>query len=161
MGLDMYLYANTFISGVDYSNKDGEFVSTTNPVYTQIVDILGAHDYIRTDLPSVSVKVKVAYWRKDNQIHNWFVANVQNGVDECQNAYASRDKLQELVDTCTKVLADHSLAEALLPTGAGFFFGSTDYDEYYYGALQETVDMISKVLENAPDSIHFEYQSSW
>ena len=29
-------------------------------------------------------EVCVAYWRKANAIHSWFVENCQDGVDECQ-----------------------------------------------------------------------------
>ena len=29
---------------------------------------------------------EVAYWRKFNALHNWFVQNCQDGVDECQYA---------------------------------------------------------------------------
>ena len=47
----------------------------------------------------------------------------------------------------------------LLPTGAGFFFGSTTYDEYYYGDLQETIEIIDRCLASKFNS--FEYQASW
>jgi hypothetical protein len=39
------------------------------------------------------------------------------------------------------------VAKELLPTQAGFFFGSTDYDEYYYEDLVYTRDLLDK--ENA------------
>ena len=34
-----------------------------------------------------------------------------------------------------------------LPTEEGFFFGSTDYDEYYVGQLDETIEQVGKVIE--------------
>ena len=46
-----------------------------------------------------------------------------------------------------KVLADSSLAEELLPTQDGFFFGSTLYDEYYLDDLRSTVSQINKILD--------------
>ena len=71
----------------------------------------------------------------------------------------SRGQLKELVDICKKVLDDHSLAEELLPTEEGFFFGSTDYDEYYYKDLEETVEMLEPLLEDEVGE--YSYCSSW
>lgn len=46
----------------------------------------------------------VGYWRKANQIHNWFVQNVQGGEDDCGIYEVSQAKLIELRDTCQKVI---------------------------------------------------------
>lgn len=46
----------------------------------------------------------VGYWRKANQIHNWFVQNVQGGEDDCKFYEVSQSKLIELRDTCQKVI---------------------------------------------------------
>ena len=46
----------------------------------------------------------VGYWRKANQIHNWFVHNVQGGEDDCGICEVSQSKLIELRDTCQKVI---------------------------------------------------------
>lgn len=49
-----------------------------------------------------------------------------------------------------------------LPTQAGFFFGSTDYDEFYYNDLLYTRDKLEYVLStyNA-DIANIYYSSSW
>jgi hypothetical protein len=52
------------------------------------------------------------------------------------------------------------LAAELLPTTSGFFFGSTDYDEWYYTDIQRTVDICNFCL-SLPLEWSFEYQSSW
>lgn len=59
-----------------------------------------------------------------------------------------------------KLIKDSTLAEKYLPTGSGFFFGSTDYDEYYYNDLVETKKILEEALSKEGDS-DFEYQSSW
>ena len=100
------------------------------------------------------------YWRKANAIHNWFVANVQDGEDNCQPHHVSREQLVELKGICKEVLEDKSKAARLLPTRAGFFFGSTDYDEGYYFDLQYTVEKIDEVLEDSRFAF-FEYCSWW
>ena len=79
-----------------------------------------------------NVREQVIYWRKSNQVHNWFVVNAQDGEDNCQPHSVSREQLEELRDLCRAVLADNDKAEELLPTRPGFFFGAIDYDEWYY-----------------------------
>lgn len=60
-----------------------------------------------------------------------------------------------------ETVANPELAEALLPTTSGFFFGGTQYDQYYIEDLKETVKGLNQVLENKLDRSWFEYQSSW
>jgi hypothetical protein len=107
--------------------------------------------------------VEVGYWRKANAIHNWFVQNCQKGIDECQEARVSVTKLKSLRSTVNKVLAaakkgDFSLAEDMLPTQSGFFFGGTDYDEYYIQDLESTLEILDKAIAANKPCI---YQSSW
>ena len=59
-----------------------------------------------------------------------------------------------------KILANPELAEVLLPTQGGFFFGSTEYDESYYSDLKKTIEIIEKCLK-LPECWSFEYHSSW
>jgi hypothetical protein len=135
----------------------------------------------------------VAYWRKANQIHNWFVENVQDGNDDCKDYYVSRKQLEELRDTCKAVLLsaklvagkvvngqtvtkegglqdiveegetieDPSVAQKLLPTQRGFFFGNTDYNHWYVEDLKQTVEQIDAALLRFGEGWEFEYQSSW
>ena len=43
---------------------------------------------------------------------------------------------------------------------AGFFFGGTEKDQYYYADLMETVEIIAKAVTDYPDG-EFVYQASW
>ncbi len=61
-----------------------------------------------------------------------------------------------------KRVENTSVAEELLPTQCGFFFGDTEYDIWYYKDIEETVKQLEKALKN----INFEtedvfYASSW
>lgn len=106
---------------------------------------------------------EVGYWRKANAIHQWFVDNVQNGEDDCREYIVSKEALHKLLTLVNTVIANNGLGEALLPTQQGFFFGSTEYDEYYFEDLTLTRDILSKCLqeiEQNPRSSFF-YQSSW
>ena len=91
---------------------------------------------------------EVMYWRKANQIREWFVNNLLDGVENCKRTPVYLDDLEELVETCETVLADHSKASELLPTSSGFFFGSTEYDEWYFDDLRETVEGLKRVIED-------------
>lgn len=60
------------------------------------------------------------------------------------------------------VVEDTTVAERLLPTTSGFFFGGTDYDEWYINALKETIEIIDKVLEETDfETQMIYYVSSW
>ena len=72
------------------------------------------------------------------------------------------------MDVCKTVLdAKHkdefeSIAMRLLPTQSGFFFGGTDYDNWYIADIEDTINIIEKVLaETDFDNEIITYQSSW
>jgi hypothetical protein len=141
MGLDMFLVKHTYIYG------DG-------------------HRNLSLDYPGVKperVKViqeELGYWRKANAIHQWFVDNVQDGVDECQESYVTTEQLQQLLDIVKQVQADHALAPTLLPTESGFFFGSTEYDSYYFEDLEDTRRILEGAVTEEGITDIF-YNSSW
>jgi hypothetical protein len=154
MGLDMYLSGKRYLSKY-HDDNDSDKINTIN-------EIFGIDGDEEKDYCAEEIKFRLAYWRKANPIHKWFVENCQNGVDECQETWVARDKLVELLDVCRTVIADMSKAEELLPTQSGFFFGSSDYDEWYQRDLEYTVGRLEKILEDsALDNVDFYYQSSW
>lgn len=158
MGLDQYLYAKNYVSGSRYSKDEQE-----KSLYATLLEAVNAQEFVYQDLPSIQVQVKVGYWRKANQIHQWFVDNVQNGEDECQEHYVQRESLEDLLNTCKEVLATRSeeVAKDLLPPSQGFFFGSYEIDEWYWEQLEDTVEQISRLLKTVPEGWDFYYQSSW
>lgn len=143
MGLDMYLTAEKYFSPYD------------NGPMPRVRGVPNGF--------SVStVQVRAAYWRKANQIHAWFVREIQYGEDECREHYVPRKKLCELVDLCKKVIAEPKKAPELLPTQSGFFFGGTGYGDDYFEDLKYTVEQIEKVLALFDKkSWEFIYNSSW
>lgn len=161
MGLDMYLKANRYVSGWDHQTDEEK------DRFKAIVSALGATDWVENNSPSVDLSLTVGYWRKANAIHAWFVTNCQNGVDECQETSVSREELQELKKRCLRVIA-LSISQAslvdkvtnILPPQTGFFFGSTDLDEWYFESLGRTVQIIDRAL-SMPTKFNFSYQSSW
>lgn len=153
MGLDMYLKKCVYVSNFELSGKE------ENDKYNQILSILGESS--RND-GLMEIKIPVAYWRKANQIHKWFVDNVQNGTDDCGDYHCSREQLEELNTVIKKILTAENReeeAQKLLPTASGFFFGSTDFDEYYFEDLIQTNEMLDQILQSDGDD--FVYHSSW
>lgn len=148
MGLDMYLYAEKYVSGWDHR---------PDPAYDAITSLLG-HKSCEGS-PHLDVTLCVYYWRKSNWFHAWFVDNVQKGVDECQKSYVERSDLEQLIKVCDETLASRN--PELLSPRSGFFFGSYDTDEWYWEDVQRTRDGLAGVLEEYGDGWYFYYQSSW
>lgn len=151
MGLDMYLYAERYVSGYEWQDRDEK------DTYRAIVDALGVEPTPST--PGIGVNFTAVYWRKANAIHNWLVDECQDGIDDCREVYVSRDSLKKLVDLCQEVIDTGDTS--LLPSIQGFFFGSTEYDEWYFDDLKRTIEDVNSALERFDDRYSFSYQSSW
>jgi len=150
MGLDMYLEKRTYVKQWDHQSAEEKH---------EVVVTKGGQP---TNIDPKKVKYiieEAGYWRKANQIHRWFVDNVQNGVDNCGDYYVGSEKLAELLELCKRVKADHSLAEELLPSASGFFFGGTEYDEWYFNDIDNTIAILEECLED--ESGDYYYSSSW
>ena len=130
----------------------------------------------------LDITKEVGYWRKANAIHNWFVENTQNGEDDCGYYVVTKEELNKLKKVCedvydslddndmtTKVNEDGfeievynntELADNLLPTIDGFFFGGTQYDRYYKEDLLNTIEICND-CQYIPDDMEILYHSSW
>jgi hypothetical protein len=171
MGLDMYLSAKRYL----WSDTDKE-------VSTKVGEIIGVQGDTERRFNGSSLVVKeialdAMYWRKANAIHGWFVENCQDGDDDCKEYEVDREQLETLRNLCSKILTRHEAMktmsdeqledmddldedeESLEPT-EGFFFGSSDKDEWYYQDLQNTVEGLDRVLA-LPKEYSFSYQASW
>ena len=157
MGLDMYLKASKYVSGFEHSDK--EEVSKFNKIVKAIG--LNKKNIAAKYCPGLTVEVNIGYWRKANAIHKWFVDKVQNGVDECQRSYVSREQLKELLILCNKVLNNSNDASASLPTQSGVFFGGLEYDDGYIDDMKNTIEIINNALSDKFDGYEFYYRSSW
>jgi len=155
MGLDMYLTKKIYI-GANYEH---------NKVAGKIELTRGGKPIVVNLSRVTNIEENVGYWRKANQIHNWFVKNVQEGVDDCGDYYVSEEQLQQLLNDCKAVKANKDLAETTLPTKVGFFFGGTDYDEYYMKEIEETIEIIEALMKEKGDNELINgdiyYHSSW
>ena len=165
MGLDMYLSARKYIEKLDWKKVHEDMDLSYDspeaqlPNFKNIVATADLAD-IATDIYGASVSVTAAYWRKANQIHGWFVNNVQNGEDNCGEYYVSHEKLEELLNTCRQAYLERN--PSLLAPVEGFFFGGTDIDQYYWEDVKRTIDKLKKIVSNKQyPQLSFYYSSSW
>jgi hypothetical protein len=86
------------------------------------------------------------YYRKVNFLYAFFAEALTD--EQC---VVTKHDVETIISHCKEVLADHSLAEKLLPTQAGFFFGSTDYNEWYFKDVEYVLEQFTKYLEGWDD----------
>jgi hypothetical protein len=146
MGLDMYMSRKKYM-GWNYSKPDEKIP-----------------DLSEFDVDSKKVTYimeEVAYWRKANAIHKWFVDNVQKGIDNCGSYLVSLEDMVKLYKEVKEVINDPQSAEQFLPTSSGFFFGNYEYDEWYFNDLKITKEQVAHIIAGWDESSEYYYQSSW
>ena len=183
MGLDMYLEASYSTRAFqrptdqDYADmREGKEVKVKRSIELEdAIAAIGfedapidhAYNYFQYVFPIIT-------WRKANAIHKFFVDNCQEGNDNCQRHYVSESDLERLLEIINEILeiktpvAREMKAEELLPTDIeGCFFGSKEYDDWYYKDLEDTKKVLDKLFkyqataETGKCFDSFYYQSSW
>ena len=101
MGLDMYLErCKKVVFPYIYKDLD-ELKESEKEDERRLLEFLRPYikkrgKYVEWD----SISEEVAYWRKANQIHRWFVDNIQDGEDNCESYEVSKQQLEELLGVC-------------------------------------------------------------
>lgn len=153
MGLDQYLEKQTYVQQWEHQ-KPEEKIFITVKKGDKI------HKRIKPERISY-ITEQVMYWRKANAIHKWFTDNCYEGKENNgEEIYVSSENIKKLLDDIQAVLDDTSLAESILPTESGFFFGTTEYDEWYFDDLRKTKDCFENLLKEDPEA-HYYYRASW
>jgi len=111
----------------------------------------GSRDGPSLEVEGDTVSVRVGDWSNAYAIHAWFVRNVQNDVDECQKSVVTGKHLLELKEECEDALKDPE---------CGFFFGSTEKDEWYTSIIKETIETCDRGLDYLRRGCEIVYQSS-
>ncbi len=145
MGLDMYLRGKRYLfdKEVEEHSFDDVLKFTGGRKPKEITFMLG-------------------YWRKANAIHNWFVKNVQGGEDDCEEYLVPFSYLVKLRDACKEAL-DNKNPDILEPV-SGFFFGSTDIDDWYWEEIKKTYELMAELCQDPEilnGNVDVYYQSSW
>lgn len=87
----------------------------------------------------------IGYFRKVNFLVGYF-EGLGFDVENQTPLEISKEDAEVLLSRCKQVLKKHELAEELLPTTEGFFFGSTDYDDNYFEDVKAVRDYIKNDL---------------
>ena len=101
MGLDMYLEQKVYIGRYEFDPEAsiaGQDMTRGNRFNLDLT--IDDKDYHFRSVQEIIFQFM--YWRKANAIHHWFVKNVQDGVDDCEEHEVSNEKLRELYNTCVE-----------------------------------------------------------
>ena len=164
MGLDMYFFAKktTYKSFSKWDNSDR--VDETN--YPEDLKTFSDYIYDR-NFKSVQTETRyqIGYFRKFNALHSYIVKTFANGIDNCQDIYLYKEDVEQIKKVLDDVLNAHQRVEKAkepLPTQSGFFFGGTDYDEYYFEDVKDAADLMQSFLCNFDfDTYELVYRASW
>ena len=105
MGLDMYLSAKKYMSRY-FDEADSDRIKGINELF----GIEGSED---DDYGAQEIIFRVAYWRKANAIHQWFVQHVQNGQDDCNEYHVTREQLQRSATSPMTMQLPHQKSRSL------------------------------------------------
>lgn len=182
MGLDMYLYRKVDEAKDFEDAKMMEAAFWDNCHWDD-----GAGRFASTDYRKGFEEI--GYWRKANMVHKWFADNCgADDCEYYPVSRAQMEKLLETCKTVLentvladgmvksgevwsdgkwkpimeegKFILDSSVAKELLPTCSGFFFGNTDYNQWYVRDVENTVEIVGNAL-NDYDDAEFYYYPSW
>lgn len=150
MGLDMYLYGKTYVKNYNFTKEEKKYDINITQNGNIVYDIKKER--------IIYIIEELGYWRKANQIHNFFVENCQEGIDNCKESYVSKENIKDLLNRCNKILENPKLGKELLFTVQGFFFGNDVYDQYYLEDIKYTKELMEECLLSSKEIY---YQSSW
>lgn len=163
MGLDMYFYARkTTYKSFSKWDKPDRADETNYPE-----DLKTFSDYIYDrNFKSVETEIRyqIGYFRKFNALHSYIVKTFANGIDNCQDIILYKKDVEQIKKVLDDVLKANTeeKAKEILPTQSGFFFGGTDYDEYYFEDVKDATDLMQNLLDNFDfESYQLVYQASW
>ena len=154
-----------------YNERYFTFVEKLRPLIAKNYDFK-IHPYTEKilDLPELKEKLAQevefayeeydAYFRKVNFIFYYFQTAIGTMYDECY-AFVRPEDVDNLIDRCERVLKNHSLASSLLPTQSGFFFGSTDFDDWYFSDVKDCLKQMKKYRKLLKDGVTGYVMFSW
>lgn len=172
MGLDMYLYARK----VNTSFRKGD-IDVKYPCELQDFENL-----MKDFEESLIIKndYKIGYWRKFSALHHFIVEHFGEGEDNCQPIWLDKCEIEDtlkILETVKKsfdnakiieqkenyIIYDNPIAQQLLPTKGGFFFGNLKYDSDYLDNLDYAIYIFEMALKLLKENPFYDiyYQASW
>lgn len=170
MGLDMYLNkyprykdatANDFNMVENYlewkrNNNNCTFEEwcgeDESKVRTDLIDFYKQKKYTRhfdwdknDTCAYETIFTEIAYWRKANEIHNYFVEYAQHGVDDCGTYDVSKKQLEDLLYKCKEVKRIAVLEKSKVVNGYTFQNGK-EIPMYEDGEVIANADEVAAIL---------------
>ena len=154
-----------------YNERYFTFVEKLRPLIATNYDFK-IHPYTNgiLDLPDLKAKLDKevemsyeeynAYFRKVNFLFYYFDRTLGKMYDQYY-AFVEPEDVDDLIDRCERVLKDHNLAHTLLPTQDGFFFGSTDYNDWYFSDVKDCLKQMKKYRKLLKDGVTGYVIFSW
>ena len=98
------------------------------------------------------------YFRKVNCVYRYFEDRLED-----ESCFIEKSDAVDIMERAIKILTskDTELAEELLPTREGFFFGGTEYNEWYYQGLVEILSEFGGLLSKWDDGDLCYIHMSW
>ena len=73
----------------------------------------------------------------------------------------TKENLEKLISDCEMVLKNKDNAKEIIPTASGFFFGSTEYDEYYFSDIEYTLEKMKNLINQIDWENESLYYTEW
>lgn len=99
--------------------------------------------------------------RKRNWLIPWVESTLEVEVENCKDYFITKEQVGELLKRLEDVRDDHSKAPELLPTRVGFFFGDTEYDEWYFADIEDALTRIKEVYDDMSDNEEATFWCWW
>lgn len=147
MGLDIYFYKVKTEDGQNALNEMQELQELMDNETNE-----EKYNELQEQLADINpFKDEIAYFRKVNLLLSFF-----NYEENCSFKEIDKTDIETLIENCNEVLKDNSKAELLLPTNGGFFFGNTDYNDFYFENIKEVRKTFKKIINklNEDESIY-------
>ena len=107
----------------------------------------------------------LVYLRKVNFLVGFVEEKTQHYISNLRGIEFTKEMAEELKDRCERVLANHGLAQILLPTTKGCFFGNYEYNDIYFeevkGVLDELNNTIIPLYEDLDEDEYVEFAISY
>jgi hypothetical protein len=150
--LEFIVELNKFKYFKNYNYKIEDYLKNPN-----LKDVI---ERLKSDINYYYVGEDV-YFRKVNFIYGFFSEEINPDTESC---IVSKSRIEDLVDACKRVFqnkGDVGYAEEHLPTHAGFFFGSTQYDDWYWEDVEDCYKEMVDVLDQMDEGDVFLWEFSW
>ena len=140
------------LSPFGYDGWKNELVDTKNP--NEIEDLFNK------DAEEIYA-VYNAYFRKVNFIYQFFREDISKEYEAC---IVNKCDIGRLISACEQVLkhkGNEDYAKEHLPTTDGFFFGSTDYNYWYWHDVKNCLKQMRKLYKSMDDDDFVLWDFSW